>query len=83
MRKLILCLLLCTMVQAADAQRVSRSYKDKPMSKVLVDLRRTDAKVREHYMGADADAALAAGAAFWNGQKKMTASSSRMTITAS
>ena len=41
MRKLILCLLLCTMVQAADAQRVSRSYKDKPMSKVLVDLRRT------------------------------------------
>lgn len=40
MRKLILCLLLCMMIQAAGAQRVSRNYKDKSMSKVLVDLRR-------------------------------------------
>ena len=39
MRKLILCLLLCAIVQVAEAQRVSRNYKDKTMSKVLVDLR--------------------------------------------
>ena len=33
-------MLLCTIVQTAGAQLVSRQYKDKPMSKVLVDLRR-------------------------------------------
>ena len=41
MRRMIILLLLCTIVQAACSQRVSRNYKDKPMSKVLLDLRRS------------------------------------------
>ena len=41
MRKMIILLLSCTMLQAANAQRVSRNYKDKSMSKILVDLRRS------------------------------------------
>lgn len=40
MKRLTFFLLLCTIVQTAGAQLVSRQYKDKPMSKVLVDLRR-------------------------------------------
>jgi len=38
---MIILLLLCTIVQAACSQRVSRNYKDKSMSKVLLDLRRS------------------------------------------
>ena len=41
MRRMIILLLLCTIVQAACSQRVSRNYKDKSMSKVLLDLRRS------------------------------------------
>ena len=40
MKKLLFFLLFCTMVQTVGAQLVSRQYKDKSMSKVLVDLRR-------------------------------------------
>ena len=40
MKKMMFFLLFCTIVQAASPQLVSRSYRDKPMSKVLVDLRR-------------------------------------------
>ena len=40
MKKMMILLLFCTIVQTVSSQRVSRSYKDKPMSKVLVDLRR-------------------------------------------
>lgn len=40
MKKMMILLLFCTIVQAVSSQRVSRSYKDKPMSKVLLDLRR-------------------------------------------
>lgn len=41
MRIMMILLLLCTIVQTASSQRVSRNYKDKSMSKVLVDLRRS------------------------------------------
>ena len=41
MKKMMILLLLCTIVQAANSQRVSRNYKDKSMSKVLMDLRRS------------------------------------------
>ena len=41
MKKMMILLLFCTMLQAANSQRVSRNYKDKSMSKVLVDLRRS------------------------------------------
>ena len=37
---MIILLLLCAIVQTASSQLVSRNYKDKAMSKVLVDLRR-------------------------------------------
>lgn len=40
MKKMMILLLFCMMVQAASSQHVSRNYKDKSMSKVLVDLRR-------------------------------------------
>lgn len=41
MRRMMILLLFCTMLQAVNSQRVSRNYKDKSMSKVLVDLRRS------------------------------------------
>ena len=40
MNRMIILLLLCAIVQTASSQLVSRNYKDKAMSKVLVDLRR-------------------------------------------
>lgn len=41
MKQMMMLLLFCTMVQAASSQHVSRNYKDKSMSKVLMDLRRS------------------------------------------
>jgi hypothetical protein len=41
MKQMMMLLLFCTMMQAASAQHVSRNYKDKSMSKVLMDLRRS------------------------------------------
>ncbi|MBP3230361.1 MAG: carboxypeptidase-like regulatory domain-containing protein [Prevotella sp.] len=41
MKQMILLLLLCTVVQAASAQRMTRNYKNKTMPKVLMDLSRS------------------------------------------